>query len=137
MDRAGVRRGRVVRIKKERRITTRVVVVDGANVETEITEGFLPSAVEIHFDVAADITGALAYVGVPVAQIKAARMAVIEAALDRGLAERLVDAAEPVFRSEGDVSGHRRRGRCGLLRLCAERRGGCRCKRDWNDELTH
>src|SRR5204863_1129000 len=119
------------------RLRTRVVVIDGAHVEAEVTEGLLPAPVEVHFDVAARVARALAHVRVPVAEVDAACMAVIEAALDGRLTERLVDAAKPVLGSERDVSGERRRGRRRLLRLRIDRRrSGCG-ERDWYDELTH
>ena len=119
------------------RVGAGVKVIDRAHVETDVTEGFLPAAVEIHFDVAARKAGALAYVGVPVAEVDTAGMAVIEAALDRRFAVRLVDAAEPVLRGEGDVSGHRRGRRGCLLCLRADRRRGCGREREWNNQLTH
>src|SRR5437660_1323030 len=61
VDGAGVGR-RAMWIPKKRSVTTRVVVVNAANIEPEIAEGFLPAAVEVHFDVAAWVTRALTYV---------------------------------------------------------------------------
>src|SRR5204863_2291931 len=109
------RRRSAMGVRKECGVATRVVVVDSANIQAEVAKGLLVAAVEIHFEIAADIPCALIYVRVPVAEINAARMAVVEPALDRRLAEGLVDATEPVFRDEGHVSRNRRRYRRGGL----------------------
>src|SRR5262249_29237169 len=129
---------RAMWIPKKRSVTTRVVVVNAANIEPEIAEGFLPATVEVHFDVAARVTRTLTYVRVPVAEVDAARVAVIEAALDRRLAEGLVDATEPVLRYQSHVSSHWRRRRCGGLLVAGNARRGCRSgERQWKDELAH
>lgn len=99
---------------------TRVVVVQRADVDAEITERGLVAAVEIHFQIAFRITRTGTHVGVPVPGVEAARMRVVDAALQRGLAERLVDAAEPVAGEQTEVSrdgvraGGFRRRCCGL-----------------------
>ena len=135
--RIGLRRVGIGRAK-DRSVRARVVVVDSADVEAEVAERLLPAAVEVHLEVAAGETGALAHVRVPVAEINAACMAVIETALQRGLAGSLINAAEPVFRDQGHVSGNRRRRRCrSRLRAREARhergRGDCQ----WNDQLAH
>src|SRR5438105_8228145 len=106
------------------RVGSGVGVVDEAHIDAEVTERALVSAVEVHLDIAVRIPGTRTHIRVPVAEVDAARVAVIEPALDRRLAEGLVDAAEPVLRGEGDVSGHRRRSRGCLLCLRADGRRG-------------
>src|SRR3954467_2040826 len=109
---------------EELRIAAGVVVIDGTKVETEITERFLPATIEIHLDVAARVAGPLADVGIPVAEINAALVAIVEAALDRRLAIGLIDPAEPVLRNQGHVAGDGRRRRRGGSLLGD---GGRRC----------
>jgi hypothetical protein len=123
---------------KESRLTAWVVVVNSADIETEVAKGLLVATVEIHLEVAARKARALANVRVPVTQVDAARVAVIEPALDRRLAKGLVDATEPVFRDEGQVTGDWRGRRGGGLLSAGDARGGCRGgERQWNDVLTH
>src|SRR4029079_16034161 len=83
----------------------RVVVVDGAQIEPPVAPRFFPPAVEVHLEVAGRKAGAFVDVGVPIARVKAARMAVVHAALQGGLAKRLVDAAEPVAAEKAEVPG--------------------------------
>src|SRR5439155_14636759 len=113
-DLSGVHVPRLVVERAERGrgpgVCSRIVVVDKANIETEITEGLLVTAVEIHLDVATGEACALADVGVPVAGVQTAGVRVIEAALNGGLVERLRNPAEPVVRDQRDVPGQRRGG---------------------------
>src|SRR4051812_16853386 len=74
------------------RVCSGVVVVNEADVEADVAEGFLPPAVEVHFDIAAREARALADVRVPVTEVDAARMGIVKAALDRRLLERLRDS---------------------------------------------
>src|SRR5258708_29037557 len=89
--------------------TTRVVVVDGANVEAEVSKGLLVAAVEVHLQVSARIASGGGHVRVPVAEVKAALMRIVEAALNGGAAKRFRDAAEPVVGGEGAGAGDRPR----------------------------
>src|SRR5258708_15769099 len=89
----------------------RVVVVDAANAEAEVSKGFFVAAVEVHLQVSARIASGGGHVRVPVAEVKAALMRIVEAALNGGAAKRLRDAAEPVVGDEGHVAGDRRRRR--------------------------
>src|SRR6185295_17017763 len=50
-----------------------VVVVDRADIKTEVTEGFLPPAVEIHLNGRTSKESEAAHVRVPVAEVEAAR----------------------------------------------------------------
>src|SRR5437588_356343 len=67
------------------RVGPRVVVVNGADVESDIAECFFVSTIKIHFDVATGITGSLAYIRVPITEVDAARLAVVEAPLNARL----------------------------------------------------
>src|SRR5258708_39827635 len=89
--------------------TTRVVVVDRANVEAEVSKGLLVAAVKVHLQVSARIASGGGHVRVPVAEVKAALMRIVEAALNGGAAKRVRDAAEPVGYAAGP-------GRCGRQR---------------------
>src|SRR5262249_50297337 len=100
-------------------VATRVVVVDRADVDAEVAKGLLEAAGEVHLEVAAREARPGADVRVPVADVEAAGVRVIEAALERRLAEGLVDSAEPVLAEQAHVAGEgvgrgRSSGRSGL-----------------------
>ena len=131
--------GVAARVEARQLRAARISVVDRAEVEAEVAPGVFPSAVEVHLDACAVRILVPAHVGVPVAEIEAARMRVVDPALDRrpddeeAFAEGLRDAAEPVVADDRHVPGDgvlRRSGRCGrCLRdgdhRCADRDGGC------------
>src|SRR5204863_1726728 len=113
---------------------------DATDVQAPIAPRAFPAAVEIHLEVAGREARALVDVGVPVAYVETARVAVVDAALQRRLAERLVDAAEPVAAVDPEVSGQRmrrlRRGRRSLRQRERWRSCGCRdC--DCDERLAH
>ena len=107
----------------------RVVVIVVTDVRGEVLEErVLVAAVEVHLERRAAIQ-ALLDVGVPVADVEAARVRQVEAALERRLVAGLREAAETVVGEEAGVAGQREvaergaggggGGRRGL-------RGGCR-----------
>src|SRR6185503_5725701 len=117
-----------------------VVVIDRPDVEPEVTEALLPAAVEIHLYARTAAEHLAGNVRVPVADIDATGVGVVEAALNRRSEVSLRDAAEAVVAGDRHVAGHRRRrwrgGRGGLRRDERRRaeRGG---DRQSEDGLTH
>ncbi|MNT16112.1 hypothetical protein D3C72_1512010 [compost metagenome] len=100
------------------RIVARVVVLQHADIVGPVaTERILVAAVEIHFDRGRHPGIAVsqpADARVPVAEIEAARMAVVEPALNRRPAVRLHQPAVAVVGSHRDVGRERMRGRLGV-----------------------
>ena len=99
----------------------RVVVVDGADIEAESAiERCLPAAVEVHLDRRA-VVQRRRNVRVPVAEIEARRMRIVDSTLDRRLIVGLRKAAEPVVAGDREVAAERVVRRC--CRRCRLGRG--------------
>ncbi len=134
-DERAVELGRV-RLGEARRIRARVPVVEDAEVVAEVgRKAALVSAVPVPFHAGGHAGRGIrdpADVRRPRADVEAALVAEVEAALHRGLLVGLADAAENVLAVEADVARERpiRLGLRGLGgRWCCRRRGGLRERR--------
>src|SRR5687767_6463318 len=111
----------------------RVVVVDGADVEAEVAEGLLPARVEIHLDARAEWKLLARHARVPVADVHAARMRVVDSALDRRPEVGLRKSAEPVVADDRQIAGKR------WWRFCRDEQRRCEREgcREWSNVLMH
>jgi hypothetical protein len=113
--------------------SSRVVVVNAADVEVEVgaADVLLEPGVEVPFETRAVVRPEVlepAHVRRPGPGIEAARVPVVETALDRRVLGRLRDAAEDVLAEQAHVGGDRvrrvlREHRCGRCGDCRSRRG--------------